>query len=105
MDFAAEKFFHVQREFVMKDFCVKEFLQRGCSVFLFWESFAQKVSCDRELTVDAICIRISAYKSFWIRQVMSAPVDSRVLNDGLHFDTLCSFMISFSVNCLYLPLL
>lgn len=70
----------------MKDVCVKEFLQRSCSVFLFSESSAQKVSSDTELTVDAICIRISADKSFCIRQVMSAPVDSRVLNDELHFD-------------------
>lgn len=85
MDFAAERLFRVQRELMMKDFCVKEFLQRVCSVFLFWESSAQKVSWDSELTVDAICIRILADKSFWIRQVMSAPVDSRVLSEEVQF--------------------
>lgn len=79
----------------MKDVCVNEFLQRGCSVFLFWESSAQKASSDSELTVGAICIRISAHKSFWIRQVMSAPVDSRMLSVELHFETLSVLLSDF----------
>lgn len=41
--FAAERLFRVQKEFMMKDFCVKVFLQRGCSGFLFWKGSAEKV--------------------------------------------------------------
>lgn len=43
VDFAAERLFYVQKEFMTRDFCVKEFLQRGCSGFLFCESSAEKV--------------------------------------------------------------
>lgn len=68
----------------------------------------RKVSSDSELTADAICIRISADKSFWIRQVMSAPVESRVLNDELHFDTLSVLLHDFFFSqlplCLYCDL-
>lgn len=77
--FAAERFFRVQREFLMKDFCVKEFMQRDCSTFVFWESSEHRVSSDIALTVNAIYITISADKSFWIRQVTPAPLDCRVL--------------------------
>lgn len=62
-----------------------------------WRSFcrgAALVSCFGKalqrkyfLSVDAICIITSADKSFWIRQIMAAPVGNRVLNDELHFDT------------------
>lgn len=68
----------------------------------------RKVSSDSELTADAICIRISADKSFWIRQVMSAPVESRVLNDELRFDTLSVLLHDFFFSqlplCLYCDL-
>lgn len=39
------------------------------------------------LAVDVSCVITSADKLFWIRQIMAAPMGSRMLSDELHFDT------------------
>lgn len=62
-------------------FCFGKTLHRKCLLTVNW--------------LDAICIRISTDKSFWIRQVMSAAVESRVLNDKFHFDILSLLLHDF----------
>lgn len=62
-------------------FCFGKTLRRKCLLTVNW--------------LDAVCIRISTDKSFWIRQVTSAPVESRMLNDKFHFDILSLLLHDF----------
>lgn len=68
--------------------------------FLVWDSSAKKISSDSALTVltvNVICSRIAADKSFWMRQVMPALLDCRVLNYVLHSDTFSVLLHDFQL--------